>query len=53
MPIGQLVMVAADVSGEQYGVIVHVMSSPDSEDSYIVLVGTELLILSGADIAEI
>jgi len=53
MPVGQLVMVAEDVSGTQYGVIVHVMSATGTEDSYIVLVGTELLILTGADIAEI
>jgi hypothetical protein len=53
MPIGQLVIVAEGVPGEQYGMIVHVMSAAGTEDSYIVLVGTELLILSGADIAEI
>jgi|TARA_B110000211_G_C13630818_1_gene357317 hypothetical protein len=53
MSSGQLVIVSAEVSPEQYGMIVQVMSSGETEDSYIVLVGTELLILTGADIAEI
>ena len=53
MPIGQLVMVAEDISAEQYGVIVHVMSGGLSEDSYVVLIGSEFLILTDADIAEI
>ena len=53
MSKGQLVIISTDVSPTQYGMIVQVMSSAGSGDAYIVLVGTELLILSGADIAEI
>ena len=53
MSAGQLVIVAGVTSKEKYGVIVQVMSGTDSEDSYIVLIGNELLILTGADIAEI
>ena len=47
MPIGQLVMVSKDISSVQYGMIVSIMSCVGSEDSYIVLIGTELLILTG------
>jgi hypothetical protein len=53
MSAGQLVIIAKEVSGEQYGMIVSVMSGGAAGDAYIVLVGTELLILTGADIAEI
>ena len=53
MSSGQLVIVSAEASPIQYGMIVQVMSSGNTEDAYIVLVGTELLILTGADIAEI
>jgi len=53
MTTGQLVIISSEVSSEQYGMIVNVMSSPGSSDAYIVLVGTELLILTGEDIAEI
>ena len=53
MSKGQLVIISSEVSSEQYGMIVQVMSSAGSSDAYIVLVGTELLILTGADIAEI
>jgi hypothetical protein len=53
MSAGQLVIVSAESSAEQYGMIVQVMTSVDTEDSYIVLVGTELLMLTGEDIAEI
>jgi hypothetical protein len=53
MSAGQLVIITEDISEEQYGMIVSVMSGGAAEDAYIVLVGTELLILTGADIAEI
>lgn len=53
MSAGQLVIISEEVSGFQYGMIVQVMSSKGYEDSYIVLIGTELFILSGSDIAEI
>jgi hypothetical protein len=53
MSAGQLVIISEEISGEQYGMIVQVMSSAGGEEAYIVLVGTELLILTGADIAEI
>ncbi len=53
MSTGQLVIVSEDVSVEQYGMIVSVMSGGEADDAYIVLVGTELLILTGEDIAEI
>ena len=53
MSTGQLVIISKEVSVEQYGMIVSVMSGGTSEDAYIVLVGTELLILTGEDIAEI
>ena len=50
---GKLVIVSSEASTEQYGMIVRVLSSGETADSYIVLVGAELLILTGADIAEI
>lgn len=53
MSTGQLVIISEEVAEGQYGMIVQVMTSDETEDSYIVLVGTELLILTGADIAEI
>lgn len=53
MSTGQLVIISDEASGEQYGVIVSIMSGGTTEDAYVVLVGTELLILTGADIAEI
>jgi hypothetical protein len=53
MSTGQLVMVAEATSKIKYGVIVQVMTGVKTEDSYIVLIGNEFLILTGADIAEI
>jgi hypothetical protein len=54
MSAGQLVIVTNEASGEKYGTIVQVMTASEyGEDSYVVLVGSELLILTGADIAAI
>jgi len=53
MSAGQLVIIPNEVSSEPYGVIVQVLSGNAGNDSYIVLVGEEMLILSGEDIAAI